>query len=266
MKTNFPFLFILVITTLFLLNCSDNSTNNTTPPVVKKYYISTVKRNNVLMEEYTYNSDNNLIKYQLTDSSGVAYCDFIYNTSGVLTDLAVYFSSLPIGSVVVDMNSSNNPVKVIKFTLSDTTNSTFEYNASGYLTKINYFPGSQDLPGLKNGFRTLTYDTKGNITREVFSEYPVVVNSSQYDYVYDLKNSPHNYSQLKWPYYLVMNFLSLDGYNLSHFLSKNNIVKITKTIPTPVAVTNYSYLYNSDGYPTKLTLGSDVYDITYIVK
>ena len=188
MKTKFSLLSILVFTTLFLLNCKDDSSNNTNTPVVKKYYISTVKRNNVMLEEYTYNTDFNLIKYQVSDSNGVAYCDFTYNSSGVLTDLALYSSSLSIGSVIVEMNSSKNPVKVIKCTLTDTTTSTFEYNTGGYLIKINYFAGSQTLEGQKNGFRTITYDTKGNITREVFSEYPVVVNSSQYDNAYDLKN------------------------------------------------------------------------------
>jgi hypothetical protein len=266
MKTKFSLLSLLVLTTLFLLNCSDDPSSNTNTPVVKKYYISTVKKNNIIMEEYTYNTDFNLIKYQITDSNGVANCDFSYNSSGVLTDLALSSSSLSIGGVIVEMNSSKNPAKAIKCPLSDSITYTFEYNVAGYLTKINYFTGSQVLEERKNGFRTLTYDTKGNVTREVLSEYPVVVNSAQYDYVYDLKNSPFNYSQLKWPYFLVMNFLSINGYNLTHFLSKSNIIKITKTIPPPTVVTNYTYLYNTDGYPTQMVQGSDVYDITYIVK
>jgi len=266
MKTKFYLSLILIILASFLVNCSDNGSNNTPPVVIKKYYISTVKKNGTLMEEYTYNTNNTLIKYQVTDSSGVAYCDINYNTSGVLTDLTVYFSSLAIGSATVEMNSSKNPSKVIKYTLTDTTTYTYEYNAGGYLTKINYYTGSQVLTDQNFGFRSLTYDTRGNITRDVYSEFPTVVNTSQYDYVYDLKNSPHNYSQLKWPYFIMMNFLSLTGDNISHFLSKDNMVTGTKTIPAPVSVTNYSYIYNSDGYPTQMSEGTDVYDIVYIVK
>jgi hypothetical protein len=262
MKAKFYLFLILIVSVSFLLNCKEKEPTPT-PPVIKKYYISTVKKNGLMVEKYTYNADNRLIKWQTNDSTGALYCDFTYDSNGVLTDLNLNYSSLPIGYVNVEMNSSNNPAKAIINTISDTTTIIFDYTGTGNLTQLNYYLGLNVVPDKKIGFLEIVYDVNKNISREIYYDSPNIL-ISQNDYVYDLKNSPLYYNEIKWPYYLLMQYFS--GKNVSHFLSKNNMVKDTKTSPAPVKVTTSNYIYNTDGYPNQMTEGTDVYNIVYIVK
>lgn len=261
MRSKLYLLIVLVITAAFFADCTKDEPTPT-PPATKKYYISKVYKNGNLAEEFTYNAANKLIKWQASDSSGALVCDFAYNTSNVLTDLVLYVNSMPFGNVLVEMNANNAPSKVVQISVVDTTTITFDYTG-GILTKLNYYFGSQVSSVQNYGYLALTNDANGNVTREVFNDIPASVRY-QYDYEYDNKNSPLYYDNIKWPYFLLLNYMS--GENVCNFLSKHNVIKNTMTIPTPVEVTNSSYLYNTDGYPTQLNDGTDVYTMEYIVK
>jgi hypothetical protein len=263
MKTKFYLFVMLILTSTFLVNCKKDEPIPITP-AVKKYYISTIKKNATLVEKFTYNTDNKLIKWQPSDQSDSLYCDITYNSSGVLTDLTLYSNGVLFGTVSVEMNSSKNPVKAIRYTLSDTTTFAFEYNSSNYLTKLKYYHGSEILPANYYEYLTITCDAFGNVTREI--NYDISdVKSFQYDYQYDTKNSPLYYNEIKWPYYLMMQFLSSSVENISHFVSRYNMTKNTHTFPSGDVITT-SYFYNTDGYPTKMYIGADIYTIDYIIK
>lgn len=248
---------ILIATTTLLVNCSkDDST-----PAAKKYLISKMTYPYGTVAQFSYNAQNNITKIQWTDSSGNFYWDFIYNSNAVLTEIKGYDSSVLSYRCTIEMNSDKTPSKVIGYNDNDTTTTAFEYDASKNLTKISYYHGGLVLPAQNYSNELLTYNTAGNVTRTVFNDIPGGI-SYQCDYEYDTKNSPYYQEGLKWPWFIIGGDDSNDKTN---DLLKNNPVKKTQTIPN-AQTTNYSYEYNTDGYPTKITEGTNITNIEYIVK
>lgn len=107
------------------------------------------------------------------------------------------------------------------------------------------------------------YNEEGNVIKETYNNFDNS-DSIKYNYEYDKKYSPYYRTDFKWANFL--GWLSYYDNHPGYFLSKNNILKQTRTIPKPVKLTNYNYIYNGDGYPIQISHGLSVINIEYVVK
>jgi hypothetical protein len=256
---------LLMVMAIFLFSCSKDekkSDETTIPTVTKKYLISTVKLNDFLYEEGSYDTSGKLIKYvnHGGEPQMTFYIDITYNTNGSIKEMKSYKNSVLDQTITVESNSDNKP---IKFTIrgGDTNGLIFDYDANKRVTKINYYNGGTFDISNMYGYVVLTYNTGSNVAKEVFYELPAD-KRYEYDFEYDAKNSLFTVNEILWLYYSV--YWDNDG--MCYLFSRNNVTKSTFATATPPEVTDYVYEYNTDGYPTKLTVGGDVYTMTYIVK
>ena len=199
------------------------------------------------------------------------YGEVAYNAQGYSTKL---ITKEP-GSNATDeytlftYNTNNQLVKMENYDdgLLDDDYATFEYT-DNLLTTINNYDGStlESVTTLKyvtdkrvieyssdeegDAYKTTyTYDSKGNVTKEEYFNSNALTSSITYEN-YDDKHTP--YSVLKG----VPNVITGN-------LSQNNAGKMTYSYDSDgdgviqpgesSDVTTYTYEYNSDGYPTKIT-------------
>ena len=259
MKNNIIFSFLFML----LLSCSKDDIEKypfvdiqSIPLICKEYY------SNSLNQEYSYTSARLLYEIK----SKWIYTVYTYNNVDQVVSYDKYFdlglASLDPETVQQSYNRtewvtpenteinrranytySNNKLTKHEITLLTTgeiTYYTYEHDKNGRISKRTYFHENQ--PSQSDEF---LYDDKGNLITEVRNHInngiPVMVRKIVYGF--DDKNNP----------YIVFQRLLEPGV----YSNRNNIIKEVCTLYTgipsedEIQETNYTYEYNSDGYPIK---------------
>lgn len=262
MKTKIFFFLSLFIVSTILINCSKEETNTEG----KKYFLNKEILDDGSYSKLFYNANNNITKMEFSGAGFSSYSEYLYDSKDHLFQKNDYSSdsTLVIKDLVV-MNDDNNIEKNIWYYSDiDTITTTFEFDNNKNLSKINYYYGDLVITPKYYANTVLTYNSAGNVIKEVYTDIPSS-ETSEYNYEYDSKISPYYQNGLKWVYFL-SSLHFYDNVGCFYYLSKNNPIKKTRTIPTPLKTTNFTYNYNSDGYPTRITEGSSVTDLEYFVK
>jgi hypothetical protein len=179
----------------------------------------------VMKMEYTYNSTGNISTIKITDSEGINLTTFEYNTEGILTG-----------------SSTNNG-------LADFT---YEFD-NNKLVKVSSYGNIPNVGRKLMGRAEFDYDGE-NVSE--FREYTLnfmtdgLALSEKVTYEHDTKKNP---------------FYELDiqnsVINLGHeqFASRNNCIRRTVIMSSygdPLGTYEISFDYNTDGYPTQSSDGT----------
>jgi len=253
-----PFLFSFSL----LLSCSKDSDefvppdNQNIPLISKEYYLDelvheyTYNDKNLLFESkgkwnysvYSYDRENKLLSYDMHDDLGIVSSDWqtaqqsMNRTEWVnpenteMNGRANYFY----------INSRLIIIDVTRFPGGVKSTTAYEYDDKGRISKRIYY--YEDQP---SAFTEFLYDENGNLIAEIKKEMidgvPVLMVKTEYEF--DDKNNP----------YIAFQRLLRPG----EYTNKNNIVRRVQTLyfdapmVEKIQETNYTYEYNSEGYPIK---------------
>jgi hypothetical protein len=273
MKKTFKLLVFLPLLGILLLGCSkkddnnDDNNNIPTPPATKKHLITKINLHDTLSWAYTYNASDLPSKFVYFYSPDSEYYNITYNTAGAMTKIVTSSFATITSTKNIENNSDNLPFKVIFYTIFDTFSRSFEYDANKRLTKINHYSGSDFSSTNYIGFKSLTYNTNGNVISEKYYDgVSPGTKRFEYTYEYDTANNLYTISQLQW-----LMFFYNEGYESEFscsYFSKNNVTKITfdDGVNPPELMWLYSYEYNTEKFPVKRFLYGEPYEVTYIVK
>ena len=96
------------------------------------------------------------------------------------------------------------------------------------------------------------FDANGNLTSETcYDHSPITSVRYKYQYEYDSKSNP--LTNVTSKNNIEMNMNMYGNESLAKWISKNNVTKQTFTFGSGSVVTTYTYVYDSNGYPTKQT-------------
>lgn len=235
--------------------CSKDDDNK--PQSAKKYLLHIVSDEDSV--EVTYDAAYNMKKIGAYDDASKEISELTYE-NGKLTKKSSSRNDAPMQLLqTFDYNSTGNLLRVNNYN-SDGFRSRYDsltYDANGRLT------GFYELRSMENGYQkqskyTYTWDSKGNIIKEVRVSMPAGVeskDSSFTEYTYDDKV---NFASRQPEFFL------LESDNPTFGLSANNVVKSVRTIntiPGYVSTATEEYTYDADGYPvTRKEVEKDVRD------
>ncbi len=237
---------ILFILTLILSFCSKgsdepSSTNNSATPS-KQCYVSTVMRNGLLAYKYEF-SDSLLSKTIWYNESGVAFASSeIQYSNGIVSSVTDYESGVP--TTKIECEISNDKIVKLK---------RYYYNPDNSLDYYSYY--------------NLTYDSNSKLIKKEFYIVETGLRKTYYTYRWENENlieqkiysddnnnislfstTVYNYDTHKNPYYKVgLEYISPEEFSKNNIISSSSIDTYTSTLR------NFTYEYNSDSYPIKLT-------------
>ena len=231
-------------------------------PSSKNLYPSKIVETNgdaVSTTTYEYNTQNRLVKSIETDN----YKDII---TTITTKTYTYTNDLL--SEIISNQTSGTDVTIYRSVLNyvhGELTTIFEYNGTETAVTSNkdsLFYNGGNFPNIirqHNGFENniLTYDLVGNKMTILYSDKQN--NSSETTFTYDTNHRHYTWC-IPSPTYIQGQF----GYcptQIKETWKENGIVSFSGT-------TTFSYAFNADGYPTKVTktdldAHTETYDITY---
>lgn len=263
-----PVLFLLSL----LLSCDKDSfeflppENQGIPLINKVYYQDELvqeyvyNEDNLIIESknkwsyrsYSYGSDHKLISYDLYDDLGMASSNWETAQQSMNRTEWVTPENTEINGRASYFYSKGRLSKIEVTRLpggSISSSTSFEYDAGGRISKRIYYYENQ-----QSGFTEFHYDANGNLVTEIKKEMidgvPVIMVSTEYEF--DDKNNP----------YIVFQRILQPGEKTN----RNNIIRIVQTLhfdapmTEKIQETNYTYEYNSEGYPIK----KDNYILEYL--
>jgi antitoxin component YwqK of YwqJK toxin-antitoxin module len=226
--------------------CSKDDDNTPQTPA-KKYLLHMISADDSV--EVTYDAAYNMKKISAYSDANSAEISELTYENGKLTKKSASYAGSEMKLIQsFDYNSAGKLLRA-NFYVSGVTVSRYDslaYDANGRLTALYEF--SSDIDGsykIWNKY-VYTWDSKGNITREVRVAMPAGVeskDSSITDYTYDNKV---NYASRQPEFFL------LEADDPTFGLSANNILKsvhTTNTNPGFVSTVTEEYTYDEDGYP-----------------
>lgn len=256
-------LLTLITATLFIAGCK-KSTNDTLDPVptpVPAQKVSLISsdityyRNSsdtALFKDttlYKYDNQNRLIeiyhniKAGPTTSSNYDY-KFTYSSTDRVIQLDIYnYNSLYQRNFYTYNNSTSVTENTVYYSNGSLTPGSYNHALS---MNANQFVTKRDYGG--NYYYTFNYDNSNNISS--YSYYaPTNLTTPQYSYTYSYDNNKSRFSNIKGNFYIYINQTGL----------KNNVISYSySSIGNSTISFFYSYQYNTDGYPTKLTQTNSV--------
>ncbi len=227
MKTSFTFLIIAV---LFITGCKKDSSNNSSNPP-KTYLSSILTYSSVpaglsFTEVYTYDIQNRVI---------------VFNTGGIIFKYTY--------------DTNNNLLKVLTYNSSGTLTGTDNYTYSGDSINVNTFYGD----GSSNSFYTFTVNAQQQV---------VNWSADNVQYTYDSNGNVISYTACctiaqsdSYTYDNKKNSLSMIGAKNLHmiYVAQGGPVTLVNNVLVDSAYpNNYSYTYNTDGFPLSATISNSI--------
>jgi len=224
----------LLIIFALLNSCSKSNDDKKTPdpnPVVKHKYLTQEGSTN-----YTYDSNKRLI----SASSGSAVTTYAYYDDGTLY-LVTQTSGTSKTTWETTYNSDKklSSIKIISYKndlVQSNNTATFTYNDKGQLTQVKR-DGDGGL-----GITRFTYNDKNVLTQTNANDGSTVT-----DYTYDDKKSRYTNMNATVKNYVTGGF---------DYIVPNNVIKASaySGVTLQTTVYDYTYTYDSDGYPTSRTM------------
>ena len=252
----------LLILFSLLLSCNKDSDefvppdNQHIPLISKEYYLDE------LVHEYTYNDKNLLFEskgkwtysvYSYDRENKLSSYDMYVDPGMVSSDWQTAQQSMNRTGWVTPENTEMNGradyfyinnrlirIDVTHFPGGVKSTTAYEYDDNGRISKRIYY--YENHP---SSFTEFLYDENGNLVTEIKKEIidgvPVIMVKTEYEF--DDKNNPYiSFQRLLRP---------------GEYTNKNNIVRSVQTLyfdalmVEKIQETNYTYEYNSEGYPIK---------------
>jgi len=187
---------------------------------------------NSVVFKFTYTADKKPLTFDYADDSGEAKGTYVVNSAGRITRVNITLGADQTGYDYA----------------------TYNYDGKGNITSVDYF----DADDTSEGELDMDYDAAGNITGSTL----VGGSGDLQSYQYDTKNGVFkNIAYIEM--FLILGDPSFSTYKL------NNPVAITN-LKSAAFNQSLAYVYNADGYPTKLTTSyndgtnDDVTEFTYV--
>jgi YD repeat-containing protein len=208
-----------------------------------------------------------VLTQQSSGSDGSSNTTFTYSSSNVLTSITLSFTGF--GSTTYTL-SYDSQGRLTKVTFSDNSYITNTYDSNGHLTESD----NTDSKGNQNSKTTYTYNSSGQVTLvqfygQVNGTGPLTLSSHDtYDYASTSTKNPQtasHYVDDSGSQLMTTDTFEYDSNKVptasqtsDPTQSTNNVTKITtKGSGGDVEnTTTYSYQYNSEGYPTTVTMNS----------
>jgi len=248
---------VLAITLSLFVGCNKN---NGSPSVSPVYLLSVIKTtaNGKLTDSsvYKYDTQNRIIEFTDVPNNNTDV-KYIYDANGHLNEVDTYHNNLIYTKSIYTYSTNSINQQVNSYSngsVASTSNLVLTINSSQQITKVGVDA---------NDYNTYTYDASGN--QATYNQYiSNNLTGPYYAYVYTYDNNKNPFLNTKGDFYVSQ-----------YGASVNNVIKQTVTSvnsSTPY-VFNYTYTYNTDGYPitrTGTTTGiADqhvVVTYTYIIK
>lgn len=231
------FVYFSIFSVLFFISCRDRDDVYVDSQLLLP--VKLISPNGI--ETYQYDTDNRLVGLQVTDSARAFDKDytFIYQDNKMIKSVCNYVSNDENGgyaySETYDFSYVNDDLIVSIF---------FEDN-SGFFTRKTEKYKIDNKGNLKSGYDIeIAYDLNGNISKITDSDRIIEV-------VYDThKGIYSNVNTALAPFYALHNF--------GHFFRINNPILITDS---QIGISQISYEYNSDKYPSRITVIEPDFDL-----
>ena len=267
----------LILLDVILFSCSSNDTSDNSVPLPTNKLVKTEKISETRKVDYTYNSkdliislngtynnfgyvsgftydsENRLTEWSYQETGSSSYSDtytYTYNSNGLLSGYSANSEDVTI--------TYNGNIITLTGQIEGNANSQAEIELGNNGLIIKFIESNQ--------YTNFGYDSNGNLVSA--KSYDNTDNLlSEFTIEYDDKINPF-YGQLESIYIerLIEFFWEFDGIYIGGFegygfpFLKNNIISINEV---SVRTTTFSYIYDSENYPTNVNGNSGIYDIEY---
>lgn len=255
--------FIHLTLIMLILGCSKDE-NTTGPPSINELYLSQITWEEGY-EEYIYNSNNNVERYNYYHGSdGLSHTIYDYNSSNQITIITYYNDD---GNSYYHEELIYEGNKIIESRGFESDNeeyslTTYEYEGNNIIEVYRY--SDSEYPAFENYYKyyVYTYEDDNLINVKKYNAEDQLI--SEYSYDYDDRNSA---------YYFV-NTIRILWDDDTPFVGDHNIISCVydyfdeEDNTWYQRIYSYNYIYNESDFPTNVTRtvsqGNESYSDTYV--